>query len=64
MWWCKGESLSDEETLLGNTARRGTGRQKSSLAQGGRELSTERESEDDELLQDHQLGQVSANCSS
>ena len=64
MLWCKAEPLSDEETLLGKTARRGTGRQKRSLAHGGRELSSESESEDDDLLQDHELGQVSANCSS
>jgi len=64
MWWCRGDPLPDEETLLGKTARRGTGRQKSSLAHGGRELSSECESEDDDMLQDLQLGQVSANCSS
>jgi hypothetical protein len=64
VWWCRGESLSDEETLLEKRTRRGSGREKSPQAHGGRELGTGRESEDDELLQDHQVGQVGANCSS
>jgi len=58
MWWCKGESLSDEETLLEKRVRLATGREKSAEAQGGRELRNECESEDDDLLQDHQVGQV------
>jgi len=64
LWWCRGEPLPDEETLLGARAGRGAGRGKSSLAHGGTEIGTVCESEDDDLLQDHQVGQVSANCSS
>jgi hypothetical protein len=46
--------MSDDEALLGQSASCGIGR--------GRELVCE--SEDDDLLDDHQVGQVSANCSS
>jgi hypothetical protein len=61
MWWCRSEPLSDEEALLGSSARMGPGKVKSPLGKGGTGVSSECETEDDELLEDHHVEPVSAN---
>lgn len=54
LWWCVSEPPLDERNLLESRA----GRRPGGVQNGGRELSDERESEDEELLQDHQVAPV------